>query len=82
MDVSYIYFDSKYEKDVYLSVVEHVLQFQVPQVMLSHEPLLRFLQGYKLYAKRSKRMKAFSHPDGFDYDAAKYMQSGDGDNLT
>lgn len=82
MDVSYIYFDSKYEKDVYLSVVEHILRYQSPQVMMSHEPLLRFLQGYKLYAKCSKRMKAFSHPDGFDYDAAKYMQSGDGDNLT
>lgn len=82
MDVSYIYFDPEYEKVVYLSFAEHILRFQPPQVMMSHEPLLRYLQGYKLYAKCGKRMKAFSHPKGFDYDMNKTMQSGDGDNLT
>lgn len=82
IDVSYIYYDSEYEKDVYLSIAEHILRFQSPQVMLLHEPLLRFLQRYKIYTKCSKRMKAFSHPKGFKYGSTKFMQSGDGDNLT
>ncbi len=82
IDVSYIYYDEKCEKEVYLSIAEHILRFQSPLVMMSHEPLLQFLQGYKLYAKCNERMKAFSHPKGFEYDSKKSMQSGDGDNLT
>lgn len=82
MDVSYIYYDAKCENEVYLSIAEHILRFQSPQVMMSHEPLLQFMLRYKIYAKCGKRMKAFSHPKGFDYDMNKTMQSGDGDNLT
>lgn len=82
MDVSYIYKDPKYSREVYLSIAEHILHFNSPEVMMSHEPLLEFLQFYKLFTKNSKRMKSFSYPHGFMYDASKKMQSGDGDNLT
>ena len=82
MDVSYIYYDSKYTREVFLSVAEHILHYESPKVMLSHKPLMEFLQGYKLFTKNIKRMKSFSYPKGFVYDATKEMQSGDGDNLT
>ena len=82
IDVSYIYYNPKYAHEVFLSVAEHILHYESPKVMLSHKPLLEFLQGYKLFTKSSKRMKSFSYPQGFVYDASKEMQSGDGDNLT
>lgn len=82
MDVSYIYYEPKYAREVYLSIAEHILHFNSPKVMMSHRPLSEFLQCYKLYTKSSKRMKSFSYPQGFAYDAFKEMQSGDGDNLT
>ena len=82
MDVSYIYSDSKYTREVFLSVAEHILHYESPKVMLSHKPLLEFLQGYKLFTKNSLRMKSFSYPQVFLYDSSKTMQSGDGDNLT
>ena len=82
MDVSYIYYDAKCENEVFLSIAEHILHYESQKVMLSHKPLLEFLLGYKLFTKNSKRMKSFSYPQGFVYDASKEMQSGDGDNLT
>ena len=82
MDVSYIYYDPMYTREVFLSVAEHILHYESPKVMLSHKPLMEFLQGYKLFTKNIKRMKSFSYPKGFVYDATKEMQSGDGDNLT
>lgn len=82
MDVSYIYYSLYYEREVFLSIAEHIVHFDSPDVVMSHKPLLEFLQGYKLFTKSSKWMKSFSHPQGFLYDASKKMQSGDGDNLT
>lgn len=82
MDVNYVYYDSKYFREVFLSVAEHILHYKSPKVMMSHRPLLEFLIEYKLFTKNSKRMKSFSYPQGFVYDASKEMQSGDGDNLT
>lgn len=82
MDVSYIYYDAKCENEVFLSIAEHILHYESQKVMLSHKPLLKFFLGYKLFTKNSVRMKSFSYPQGFVYDATKEMQSGDGDNLT
>ena len=82
MDVSYIYYDPQYIREVFLSIAEHILHYESQKVMLSHKPLLEFLLRYKLFSKNSMRMKSFSYPLGFVYDASKEMQSGDGDNLT
>lgn len=82
MDVSYVYYDSKYFREVFLSVAEHILHYKSPKVMISHRPLLEFLLEYKLFTKNSQRTKSFSYPQGFMYDSSKTMQSGDGDNLT
>ncbi len=82
IDVSYIYYDPQYEREVYLSIAEHVLQFNTPQVLMCHEVLWQFLQSYKLYANAYQRRKSFAYPQGYVYDKSKTMQSGDGDNLT
>jgi len=82
LDISYIYYDPLCERDVYLSIAEHVLHFNTPQVLMSHEPLWHFLKSYKIYTKAYQREKSFSYPQGFVYDKNKTMQSGDGDNLT
>ncbi len=82
VDVSYLYYEPKYEREVYLSIVEHIIHFATPRVMMTDERLCAFIQHYKLYAKSSKRMKSFSYPQGFVYDKSKTLQSGDGDNLT
>lgn len=82
MDISYVYYTPQYTREVFLSIAEHVLYFNSPKLMMSHRPLLEFLQNYKLYSKSSKRLKSFSYPQGFVYDSSKEMQSGDGDNIT
>lgn len=82
VDVTYLYYEPKYEREVFLSISEHVLQFDAPQVVMTDERLCAFLQQYKLYTKSIELMKSFSHPQGFNYDKSKTLQSGDGDNLT
>ena len=82
IDLSYLYYDNQYESEVFLSVAEHIVYFQVSKVMTSNEKFWNFMRSYKLYSKHSIRMKSFSHPKDFIYDKSKYLQSGDGDNLT
>lgn len=82
IEVSYIYCEQRFEQKVFLSIAEHVLYFNAPQVQMSNERLLKFMQEYKLYSKTNLYMKSFAYPQGFVYDAAKEMQAGDGDNLT
>lgn len=82
VDVSYIYYDSEQEKKVFLSIAEHILQFNKPRVITTDERLLHFFQTYKIYTRTSKYKKSFSYPHGFVYDSSKMMQSGDGDNIT
>lgn len=82
VDVSYIYCAKEDEKKVFLSIAEHILRFDKPQVRMSNERLSDFLQAYKLYTKVSRLKKSFAYPQGFVYDASKNIQSGDGDNLT
>lgn len=82
VDVSYIYYDSEQEKKVFLSIAEHILQFNKPHVITTDERLLQFLQTYKIYTRISQYNKSFSYPQGFMYDSSKTMQSGDGDNIT
>ena len=82
VDISYIYYAENHERDVFLSVAEHILHFRTSKVMMSNEKLFMFLRGYKLYTKCSNRMKSFSYPQGFIHDSSKELQSGDGDNIT
>lgn len=82
VDVSYIYCAKDGEKKVFLSLAEHILHFNKPQVLMSNERLVHFLHGYNIYTLTSLIKKSFAYPQGFVYDASKEMQSGDGDNLT
>jgi len=82
VDVSYIYHDSEHEKKVFLSIAEHILQFNKPRLIVTDERLLHFMQSYKIFTRTSKYKKSFSYPQGFMYDSSKTMQSGDGDNIT
>lgn len=82
VDVSFIYYAKENERNVFLSIAEHILHFGKSQVITTKEPLIQFLHGYKLYTKLSRLKKSFAYPRGFVYDATKEIQSGDGDNLT
>ena len=82
VDVSYVYYDFAQEKTVFLSIAEHIMKFNKPCIIITDEPLLRFIQSYKIYTRISQYQKSFSYPQRFEYDMNKTMQSGDGDNLT
>lgn len=82
VDVSYVYYASEYSQEVFLSIAEHIIHFNKPQVLMSDNQLSDFLKGYQLYTKWTERRKSFAYPPSFAYDASKHIQSGDGDNLT
>ena len=82
VDISYIYCAGENEKIVFLSIAEHILHFDKPQVLTLNNQLVKFLQEYRLYSKTTEYKRSFAFPHGFVYDASKNIQSGDGDNLT
>ena len=82
MDVSYLYYNPDDERDVFLSIAEHVLYFNKAQFSTAIKKLWSFIGRYKIYTKPWQRMKSFSHPPEYEYDKSSNMQLGDGDNLT
>lgn len=82
LELSYLYYNNNQQRDVFLSIAEHVLHFNKAQFITANKELWSFIGNYKIYTKQNQRSKSFSYPQGFMYDSSKTMQSGDGDNLT
>lgn len=80
--INYIYVDTAYEKEVFYSLAEHVLQLEAKKVFTAHAGFAEFLNAYKLYPRYLIYKKSFAYPEGFVYDKAKSIQAGDGDNIT
>lgn len=80
--LNYLYYDKAYAETVYLSIAEHVLQFRAPKFFTADKVCADYIAQYKLYPKRETFHKSFSHPQSFVYDPTKFIQAGDGDNIT
>ena len=80
--LNYFYYDNDFAETVYLSIVEHVLQFRAPKFFTADKVCADYIAQYKLYPKRETFHKSFSHPQSFVYDPTKFIQAGDGDNIT
>lgn len=82
IDVCYLYYAEEKQRDVFLSIAEHVLYFNRALFTTANKQLWSFIGAYKIYTKCGQRLKSFSYPNGFMYDKSKTFQAGDGDNLT
>lgn len=80
--LNYLYYDKAYAETVYLSIAEHVLLFRAPKFFTADKACADFIGHYKLYPKRETFHKSFSHPQSFKYEQTKFIQAGDGDNIT
>lgn len=80
--LNYLYYDKAYAETVFLSIAEHVLFFKAPKFFTADKACADFIAQYKLYPKRETINKSFSHPRSFLYDPTKFIQAGDGDNIT
>ena len=80
--LNYLYFDADYKNDVFLSIAEHVIKFQEPRLFTAHKEVRDFIADFHLFAKQYVYKKSFSYPDDFVYDKTKFIQAGDGDNIT
>lgn len=82
MSVKYLYFDEKYENEVFCSVGEHLLRGKFSTFKTASKPLHDFVEKYHLFSKSFINKKSFAFPESFDYSSGRMMQEGDGDNLT
>lgn len=80
--LNYLYYDKDFAETAYLSIAEHVLLFRAPKFFTSDIACADFVAQYKLYPKHEIYHKSFSYPQPFVYDKTKFIQAGDGDNLT
>lgn len=80
--VNYIYFDTNYKKEVFCSILEHILQFGTKKVFTSNQSLADYINEYHLYPHYRVYKKSFAYPKSFNYDESKNIQAGDGDNIT
>lgn len=80
--LNYLYYDADYERDVYCSIAEHVIQYNRVKVHMSNEKLWKYLSSYNLYSKSYIQKKSFSYPANFIYNHQYQVQAGDGDNIT
>lgn len=80
--INYIYYNSEYISDVFLSVAEHVLYFKSSRFFTSDKKLFDYIKSYNLYSKLNVFNKSFSTPPSFRYEKEFYIHAGDGDNIT
>lgn len=80
--LNYLYYDKAYAEAIYLSIAEHVLQIRAPKFFTADKACADYIAQYKLYPKRETFHKSFSYPRSFVYDPTKFIQAGDGDNIT
>ena len=80
--LNYLYCDKSFAETVYLSIAEHILLLRASKFFTADMACADFIARYKLYPKRETFHKSFSHPSSFVYDSTKFIQAGDGDNIT
>ena len=80
--LNYLYYNVDYKNDVFLSIAEHIVKFQKPRFFTAHREVRDFIAGFCLFTKQYVYKKSFSYPKGFIYDKTKFIQAGDGDNIT
>ena len=80
--LNYLYYDEAYAESIFLSIAEHILLFHAPKFFTANKACADFVAQYRLYPKREVFRKSFSHPQSFVYDPTRFIQAGDGDNIT
>lgn len=80
--LNYLYYEKRYAESVYLSIAEHILLLRAPKFFTADKPCADFIDKYAMYPKRELFHKSFSHPKSFVYDPTRFIQAGDGDNIT
>lgn len=80
--INYMYYDSDFEKEVFASVAEHLLIIKPSRIFTAHKSLADYVDNLHIYIHRRIYNKTFSHPKSFVYDTTKFIQAGDGDNIT
>lgn len=80
--MNYLYYDSLFENEVFMSITEHLLYFNEPCFFTANKDLCEFVKNTHLYAKNRVYKKSFSYPKSFAYDKTLFIQAGDGDNIT
>lgn len=80
--LNYLYMDDTNKAEVFASIAEHILNFNAPKFFTANKCLADYVAQYHLYPKYRVMHKSFAYPDGFVYDKTKFIQAGDGDNIT
>ncbi len=80
--LNYLYYNEKFQREVFLSIAEHILYCNKAKFMTANSSLASFLEKYRLFPKSLIINKSFSYPQRFIYDKKAFIQAGDGDNIT
>jgi len=80
--LNYLYYDSMFQNEVFMSISEHLLHFNEPRFFTAHKDLYEFVKSTRIFAKNRIYKKSFSYPKSFVYDKTLFIQAGDGDNIT
>lgn len=80
--LNYLYYSLEYENIVFRSIVEHISHIQPIRFFTAYKVLADYIGGLHIFAHNRVYRKSFSHPVSFIYDKTKFIQAGDGDNIT
>lgn len=80
--INYLYYTPEYEQVVFASIMEHVIYWAPRSIFTAHRGLADYIDSLHVFAHKRIYNKTFSHPQSFVYDNTKFIQAGDGDNIT
>lgn len=80
--INYLYYAPQFEQVVFASILEHIINMMPNRCFTANVALKEYLSSSHFFANERIHHKSFSHPTSFVYDPTRFIQAGDGDNIT
>lgn len=81
MDIKYLYYENQFEKIVFYSILEHILNSKPKEFATRDRMLFSFIKACNLFPITEVHQISVSHPKSFIITDSAIIQGGDGDNF-
>lgn len=81
VSLKYLYYDKKFEEQVFLSIVEHIKVLNKERFTTRNKSLADFVKAGMLFDCFAEEKVSFSYPDTFEIKEGMVSQGGDGDGF-
>lgn len=81
LSIKYLYYNEKYEEQVFASIAEHIIKLKNNNFSTRDPRLAQYISGSKIFWNEREERISFSYPESFNIIKDAVSQGGDGDGF-